>query len=77
MGWNEFEGSMLPHPVNYCITTHIIELEVWIIIICLIVYRVTYHQDKILDVANFKDVQCPVIKMDFVVIGNGFNCNCY
>ena len=63
VGWHEILGSMIPHPVNSCITIHFVENKIWINIVGLIVYRNTCIQDKSLDVVTLKDVQCPFLKI--------------
>ena len=48
---------MLPHPVSSCINIQIIELQVCTIIFWLVIHRVIFLEDGMLDVVNPNDVQ--------------------
>ena len=68
MGRRKLEGSMLHHPVNYCISIEIIKLKVWTTIVWLVVHRVTCLWDERLDVVTPKDGQSPITKISIVSI---------
>ena len=53
----ELEVSMLPRPVHFCITIHILALQFWTIIVGLVLYIVTCLQEKLLDVVTPQDFQ--------------------
>ena len=59
----KLDGSMVSHPVQYCITIQILELHVWTVIVWLVMHRITCLKDEILDAVSTKYIQCPIIKM--------------
>ena len=52
---------MLPCTVHYCITKHINDIQVGIIIVGLIMYIVICFNNEILDVVTLKGIQIPVV----------------
>ena len=58
---HELEGSMLPCTVHFCITKHINDIQVGIIIVGLIMYIVICFNNEILDVVTLKGIQIPVV----------------
>ena len=54
---------MVSHPVNYCITIQMLELNFWTVIVWMVMHIITFLEYKRLDVVFTKYVQFPIIKM--------------
>ena len=59
---------MVSHLAKYFITTQILEIHVWTVIIWLVMHITTCLKYERLDVVSTKYIHCPIIKIDIMTI---------